>query len=95
MTYDPSDLSVDDLLNGPVGEAILTELASGEPYYVISGSGTAWYLDPESRQVVQIPRGTEIVPIDKLEAGPDRILVRAPNRFLLIPHCEIQEIGWN
>jgi len=65
------------------------------PKYVISGSGLGFFLDPEAYQFVRCPRGTEIVPIDLLPDERNRILVRAPFRFLLIPENEVQEIGWN
>ncbi len=65
------------------------------PLYVISGSGDAWFLDPEAHQMVKISRGTEVVPISEDPDTQSRMLVRAPYRFLLIPQREIQEIGWN
>ncbi len=67
------------------------------PQYIISGSGPAWFLDPESCQMVKMNRGTEIVPVGDLsdEDDGEKILVRAPFRFLLIPQEEVQEIGWN
>ena len=73
---------------------------SSLPHYVISGSGDAWFLDTELKQMVMISRGTEIVPIPgdedprEVDSGV-RTLVRAPYRFLLVPEDEIQEIGWN
>ena len=83
-------------------EALLSEElfeGSNLPHYVISGSGDAWFLDPELKQMVMISRGTEIVPIPGDEGGEKggeaRTLVRAPYRFLLVPEEEIQEIGWN
>ena len=82
-------------------EKILSEVAneddyaSSEPYYVISGSGWGFYLDPEVSQMVMIPKGTEIVPIDDNLDEQDRLLCRSPYRFLLIPKFEVQQIGWN
>ena len=83
-------------------EGILEELLSESvfegsnlPHYVISGSGDAWFLDPELKQMVMISRGTEIVPVPGDSDSGVRTLVRAPYRFLLVPEDEIQEIGWN
>ena len=60
------------------------------PAYVISGSGTAWFFDPETRFMVNVARGTEILPVEELENG--KTLVRGPFNFLVIP---IIEIGFN
>jgi len=65
------------------------------PNYVISGSGLGWFLDPERNQVVCISRGTEIIPLPGDTDNLDRCLVRASYRFLLVPECEVQEVGWN
>jgi len=79
-------------------EEAMSELLAGAssiPSYVISGSGWGWFLDPESHQFIRCTRGTEVVPIDENPDSYDRILVRSPYRFLLIPKDEVQEIGWN
>ena len=98
MSFDPSEipeLDLTELSEEAFSDLLLLDGGSSEPYYVISGSGLAWYLDPESKQFVQISRGTEVVPVDDPDAGSDRVLVRAPYRFLLVPPDEILEIGWN
>ena len=79
---------------------IMSELASDTennelPQYVISGSGEGWFLDPESYQMVKMNRGTEIIPLGPTADKDEKMLVRAPYRFLLIPQEEVQEIGWN
>ena len=63
------------------------------PSYVISGSGTAWYFDPETKFMVNIARGTEVLPVEDLEGG--KTLVRSPFNFLVMPSDEIIEIGFN
>lgn len=65
------------------------------PNYAISGSGTAWYLDPKSSTMVLVKRGIEVFPVTDDVDSSNRMLVRAPYRLLLIPQDEIQEIGWN
>ena len=82
---------IEELVSDIMSEESMVNL----PHYVISGSGDAWFLDPETHQMVQISRGTEIVPIPGDEDSGARTLVRAPYRFLLVPQDEIQEIGWN
>lgn len=63
------------------------------PCYVISGSGTGWFFDPETKFMVNIARGTEILPVEDLAGG--KVLVRSPFNFLVIPDDEIIEIGFN
>ncbi|MDP7477420.1 MAG: hypothetical protein QF442_03150 [Candidatus Peribacteraceae bacterium] len=65
------------------------------PQYVISGSGWDWFFDPESCQMVRTARGTEVVPMPGDPDASNRILVRAPFRFLMIPDAELEEVGWN
>jgi hypothetical protein len=45
--------------------------------------------------MVRIARGQEIIPLPGDVDDQDRLLVRAPFRFLMIPEEEVQEIGWN
>tara|TARA_B100000686_G_scaffold299946_1_gene334124 strand:- start:5392 stop:5676 length:285 start_codon:yes stop_codon:yes gene_type:complete len=68
---------------------------TSEPYYIISGSGPAYFMDPESRQLTMTARGTEVVPIPGEADELGRILVRSPFRFLLVPEDELIDIGWN
>ncbi len=92
---------VDEELKLLLSEAAheLGELVHGEtiaePYYIISGSGTAFFVDPESKQLALTSRGTEVVPFPGESDSLGRILVRSPFRFLLIPEDELIEIGWN
>jgi hypothetical protein len=88
-TSEIEDLDVEDLMSQMLEDAVSV------PNYVISGSGWGWFLDPEVHQFIRCSRGTEIIPMDELPDEADRILVRSPYRFLLIPKNEVQEIGWN
>ena len=83
-------------------DSLFEELLAGSgftetslPQYVISGSGWGWYLDPEEHQMVRIARGQEIVLLPGEPDEYNRLLVRAPFRFLMIHESEVQEIGWN
>jgi len=64
-------------------------------YTVISGSGTAYFLEPLTRTFVKTERGSEVVvvPGDPDEDG--KLLVRTMNTFLLVPHEEIIDLGYN
>ena len=85
-----------EVIEGMIGEMLSSPEDFNFPLYVISGSGIGWFLDPETHQMVQINRGTEIVPIGPINPeDKEKVLVRAPYRFLLIPQKEVQEIGWN
>ena len=85
--------SADDLIT----EAALEQFADleAEPCYVLSGSGVGWFLDPFSREMVMIPRGSELFPVDDETDEIDRVLVRSSHRIVLIPSVEIEEVGWN
>ena len=65
------------------------------PYYVISGSGPAYFLDPDTMEMVRVERGTEVLPIPGEDDEDGRIMVRAPFRFLMIPEDEVVDVGWN
>tara|TARA_R100001015_G_C4624440_1_gene182595 strand:- start:177 stop:596 length:420 start_codon:yes stop_codon:yes gene_type:complete len=64
-------------------------------YTVISGSGTAYFLEPLTRTFIKTERGSEVVvvPGDPDEDG--KLLVRTMNTFLLVPHEEIIDLGYN
>jgi hypothetical protein len=68
---------------------------SSSPYHVVSGSGWAWFLDPDVGEMVRIPRGIEVVPMPGEVDEYNRILVRSATRFLMIPAVEVMELGWN
>lgn len=86
------NLEDDQFLNEIFSE-IAVEIA--EPSYVLSGSGIGWFLDPISKEMVRISRGVELIPVSSDLDEYDRILVKTPTRFLLIPTAEVEEIGWN
>jgi hypothetical protein len=86
------NLEDDQFLNEIFSE-IAVEIA--EPSYVLSGSGIGWFLDPISKEMVRISRGVELIPVSSDLDEYDRILVKTPTRFLLIPTTEVEEIGWN
>ena len=78
-------------------DMLLDTFASGSrsPYHIISGSGPAYFLDPDTQELIRTQRGTEVVPLPGGLDEEGRILARVPYRFLLIPEDEILEIGWN
>ena len=87
------DLSVDELRD------ILVNTSSPKtpepPYYIVSGSGSAWYLCTDSKSMVRIQRGSEIIPISEEPDSLGRVLVFTPQGTLLIPEDEVLDIGYN
>ena len=90
MSQDQVDIK--DLI-GDLYEADEFAADADIPQYVISGSGCGWFVDPETRFMVQVTRGTEVFPIEEIDSN--RTLVRGPFNFLIIPNDEILEIGFN
>jgi len=91
VTQDSDQLS-DQVLEEIVSEMLMDD---AEPGYILSGSGSGWFLDPMAKEMVRLERGIELVPVTADPDERDRILVRTHTRFLLIPASELQEIGWN
>jgi len=90
--------STDENVSTEVFEELISDAikeTKNLPNYVISGSGWGYFLDPERNQIVRVSRGTEIIPLPGETDSLDRCLVRAAYRFLLVPECEVQEVGWN
>tara|TARA_R110002020_G_scaffold193326_1_gene393547 strand:- start:440 stop:685 length:246 start_codon:yes stop_codon:yes gene_type:complete len=77
-----------------IDDSILDNVHFDElPYHMISGSGDAWFLDPDLKTMVLIKRGTEVIPVEKLD--DKKSLVRSSFNFLVVPDDELIEIGFN
>ena len=81
------DLNIEDLME------VLSPIC--EPVHVISGSGWAWFLDPETLTMSRVMRGTEVILISTQSDNRDRIIVESPFGLLMVPEKEVSEIGWN
>ena len=90
-------MSLEKTIQGILEEIDFDNDVTNIPNYILSGSGPAWYVNPESMKMEFVSRGIEIIPIDDIcEAeDDDKIVVRAPYRFLVVPKSDIIEIGWN
>ena len=64
-------------------------------YTVISGSGTAYFLEPLTRTFIKTERGSEVVVVPGDPDDDGKLLVRTMNTFLLVPHEEIIDLGYN
>ena len=63
------------------------------PYCIIYNKGYNWYTNFQTKKLVRIANGTEVVIMPYDEKG--KVLVRAERQFLLIPENEILVVGYN
>ena len=80
-------------------ETLIEELYKGKssalPHVVISGSGDAWFLNPDTRSMERVYRGSVA---KKVSPSPDekgRHLVKLGTIFVLIPEDELFPVGDN
>ena len=64
-------------------------------YYAISGSGPAWFFDPDTRTLVKTERGMQVVVLAEEEDDLGRLLVQTMNTLIMVPKEEILDIGFN
>ena len=65
------------------------------PTVVVSGSGDAWFLNPKTKTMERIFRGSVV---QRVSAGPDergRHLVKVGAIYILVPEDELFSIGDN
>ena len=101
-SHDDFDISGSLEMNSSLNKDVITELlktVGGNteplPYQIISGSGYGWFLDPATKKMERILRGTEIIQISEKPNKKGRVLVRAEYRYLMISANEILDIGYN
>ena len=64
-------------------------------YQIISGSGNGWFLDPTTKIMVKVPRGTEIVQVTTEPDKRGKVIARAEHRYIMISPDEIIDVGYN
>ena len=64
------------------------------PYFIVNNKGYNWYTNPQTKKLVRIANGTEVV-VMPYEYQKGKVLVRAEMQFLLIPEDEVIEVGYN
>ena len=64
-------------------------------YQIISGSGDGWYLDPTTKSMVKVPRGTEIIQVTEKPDKRGKVIARAEHRYIMISPDEIIDVGYN
>jgi len=81
-------------------EQLLEQLAKKKasatyPNVVVSGSGDAWFLNPETRSMERVQRGSVVKKVSETADKGGRYLVKVGTIYILIPEEELFEIGEN
>tara|TARA_R110002110_G_scaffold362193_1_gene571915 strand:- start:80 stop:535 length:456 start_codon:yes stop_codon:yes gene_type:complete len=73
----------------------LTQDAKPRRYHAISGSGPAWFFEPDTRTLVKTERGMQVIILVDDEDDLGRLLVQTMNTLIMVPKEEILDIGYN
>ena len=73
----------------------LTQHAKDRRYHAISGSGPAWFFEPDTRSLVRTERGMQVIILAEDEDDSGRLLVQTANTLIMVPKEEILDIGYN
>jgi len=73
----------------------LTQDAKPRRYHAISGSGPAWFFEPDTRTLVKTERGMQVLVLAEEEDDLGRLLVQTMNTLIMVPKEEILDIGYN
>jgi hypothetical protein len=65
------------------------------PYEIISGEGWGFFMNPETKQIVKITLGKQIMRASEQPDSKGRHLVIAENQYILVPKELIIDIGYN
>ena len=80
-------------------DPLIEELFKGKltnfPKVIVSGSGDAWYLNPETRSMERIYRGSIVKRVSEITDRRGRHLVKVGTIYILIPQEELFTIGDN
>jgi hypothetical protein len=79
----------------PLIEELFKGKSTAYPKEVISGSGDAWYLNPETRSMERVYRGSVVKRVSTNTDSRGRHLVKFGTVFILIPEEELFSIGDN
>ena len=66
-----------------------------QPQYVISGSGYAWYYNPNTRAMSRVPCGSEVMLFKKKADAKGRLYCHVGQELLAIPREDLIKIGYN
>tara|TARA_R100000234_G_scaffold117342_1_gene95642 strand:+ start:648 stop:899 length:252 start_codon:yes stop_codon:yes gene_type:complete len=80
-------------------DPLIEELYKGKsvayPTVVVSGSGDAWFLNPETRSMERIYRGSVAKKISLNTDSRGRHLVQVGTIYILVPEEELFSVGDN
>jgi len=80
-------------------DPLIEELYKGKsndfPKVVVSGSGDAWYLNPETRSMERVYRGSVVKKVSSTTDARGRHLVKVGTIYILVPEDELFPIGDN
>jgi|TARA_E500000305_G_scaffold86580_2_gene72862 hypothetical protein len=80
-------------------DPLIEELYKGKvatyPSVVVSGSGDAWFLNPETRSMERIYRGSVAKKISLSTDSKGRHLVQVGTIYILVPEEELFSVGDN
>jgi len=73
----------------------LTQDAKPRRYHAISGSGPAWFFEPDTRTLVKTERGMQVLVLADEEDDLGRLLVQTMYTLIMVPKEEILDLGYN
>lgn len=79
----------------PLIEELYKKKKLDYPSVVISGSGDAWHLNPETRSMERVYRGSVVKRVSLDTDARGRHLVKVGTIYILIPEEELYSIGEN
>ena len=79
----------------PLIEELYKKKKVSYPSVVISGSGDAWYLNPETKSMERVYRGSVVKKVSASTDSKGRHLVKVGTLYILIPEEELYSIGDN
>ena len=79
----------------PLIEELYKGKALSFPSSIISGSGDAWFLNPETKSMERVYRGSVVKKISTEPDDTGRHLVKFGAVFILVPEEELYNIGDN
>ena len=79
----------------PLIEELYKKKKVSYPSVVISGSGDAWYLNPETKSMERVYRGSVVKRVSLDTDARGRHLVKVGTIYILIPEEELYSIGDN
>lgn len=65
------------------------------PYEIIKGEGWGFFMNPDTKQIVKIALGKQVMRVSEETDNKGRYLVVAESQYILVPKELIDDIGYN